>query len=105
MARPVTLSALQPPFLPAATLTELRVARLSLLHAYLTDAARRGSNLALLPEQFNTFGLPPEILLADAAEPLDGRTVTEARRLARELAMALVLPIDAVDERRRFWNC
>src|SRR5215212_9551164 len=104
MTRVITLSALQPPFASAATPAEIRAARLRLMRDYFAIAAQRGSHVALLPEQFNTFGLPPAVPVVDAAEPTTGETVGEARRLARELATAVVLPIDAVDE-GRFWNC
>lgn len=105
MTRVITLSAVQPPYAPAPTPTALRTARLCLLREYLEIAAQRGSQLALLPELFNTFGLPPNFPLRDAAELLEGETVSAARDLANRLAMAIVLPVDSIDAAGRVWNC
>jgi predicted amidohydrolase len=105
MTRIITLSAVQPPYAPAPTPTALRTERLRLLHEYLEVSAQRSSQLALLPELFNTLGLPPDFPLRDAAEPLEGETVSAARDLANRLAMALVLPIDSIDAAGRIWNC
>jgi predicted amidohydrolase len=74
------------------------------MRGYLDIAAQRGTHLALFPEQFNTFGLPPGVPLGEAAELLTGETVREARRLAGECAMAVVLPIDGIED-GRIWNC
>jgi predicted amidohydrolase len=106
MTREITLSALQPPFArdPAATPASIRAARIDQMRDYLETAARRGSQLALLPELFNDFGLPAPLLPRDAAEPLDGETVTAARELAQRLRTAIVLPIDALDDAGRVWN-
>src|SRR5215213_8851011 len=105
MTRIITLSALQPPYAPAATPAELRAARLRLIREYLGIAAQRGSHLALLPELFNTFWLPSEVPVRDAAEPITGETVSEARRLAHDLKTSLILPLDILDDAGRIWNC
>lgn len=105
MTRLITLSALQPPFAPAETPEALRTARLALLRQQLELAATRGSQLALAPECFNTYGLPRDVPLKDAAEPINGETVTTARALTREYATALVLPIDLLEPDNRIFNC
>jgi predicted amidohydrolase len=105
MSRVVTLSAIQPPYAPAPTPAALRTERLRLMREYLEIAAKRGSQLALFPEQFNTFGLPSGFPVRDAAEPLKGETVNAAREFAHRLRIAVVLPIDSIDGAGRVWNC
>lgn len=104
MARHVTVSALQPPFGSEATPAAMRQTRRQLLCEFLEVAARRHSQLALLPEKFNMKGLPRDLALGDVTEPLTGESVTAARAAAREFGTALVLPIAGVDEAGRFWN-
>ena len=59
-------------------------------------AAADGAELAVLPERLNIRGAAADYLTQ--AEPLDGRTVTWARELARELSIDLVA--GSIAERR-----
>jgi deaminated glutathione amidase len=59
-------------------------------------AAADGAELAVLPERLNIRGAAADYLTH--AEPLDGRTVTWARELARELSIDLVA--GSIAERR-----
>jgi predicted amidohydrolase len=52
------------------------------------DAAGRGANLVVLPEKWNLLAGAAE--LRTGAEPLEGPTISAARRWARELGIALV---------------
>lgn len=52
------------------------------------DAAARGADVVVLPEKWTILGRP-EAMRA-AAEPLDGRAITWARSLARELTIDLI---------------
>lgn len=57
-------------------------------------AHENGAQFVCLPEGFNTgyycFDYPS---IRDLAEPLDGKTITKMRALAKELAMYIVAPI------------
>jgi predicted amidohydrolase len=53
------------------------------------DAAGRGCDLVVLPEKWSALGTAQQ--LSAAAEPLDGRCVTWARGLARELGIDFVV--------------
>jgi predicted amidohydrolase len=104
MTRIVTLSALQPALTVTTSLVSLQTHRLGLLQHLLDTSRQRGTHLALVPEMFNTFGLPAEIPLAEAAEPIDGHFVAAVRDMAAGYGIALVLPIDArIDG--AIWNC
>jgi predicted amidohydrolase len=52
------------------------------------DAAIRGAELVVLPEKWSVLGRAEQ--MAAAAEPLDGRCITWARSLSRELGIDLV---------------
>jgi deaminated glutathione amidase len=52
------------------------------------DAASRGAELVVLPEKWSVLGTAEQ--MSGAAEPLDGRCVTWARSVARELGIDLV---------------
>jgi predicted amidohydrolase len=52
------------------------------------DAADRGAELVVLPEKWGVLGTSEQ--MAAAAEPLDGRCITWARSIARELGIDLV---------------
>jgi deaminated glutathione amidase len=52
------------------------------------DAAIRGAELVVLPEKWSVLGTAEQ--MAAAAEPLDGRCITWARSLSRELGIDLV---------------
>ncbi|HWF56635.1 MAG TPA: carbon-nitrogen hydrolase family protein [Solirubrobacteraceae bacterium] len=52
------------------------------------EAAARGAEFVVMPEKWNVLGSADA--MRDAAEPLDGRAVTWARAVARELGIDLV---------------
>jgi len=52
------------------------------------EAAACGAELVVLPEKWSVLGTPPQ--MAEVAEPLDGRCITWARGVARELQIDLV---------------
>jgi predicted amidohydrolase len=104
MTRIVTLSALQPPLAGPDTPDALRAHRLDMLRDQVRVARQRDSHLVLLPEVFNSFGLPRDVALEDGADRLDGAFVTAARELAAGHEIAIVLPIDACID-GKIWNC
>ena len=66
-----------------------REANLARARAWIIEAARREARLVALPEHFAGYG--PEVVVAAAAQPLDGPLVTEFRELARKLEITLLL--------------
>jgi predicted amidohydrolase len=52
------------------------------------EAAARGAELIVLPEKWSVLGTPEQ--MAAAAEPLDGRCISWAREIARELGIDLL---------------
>ncbi|MCB6611584.1 nitrilase-related carbon-nitrogen hydrolase [[Clostridium] symbiosum] len=58
------------------------------------EAAQNGASLVCLPEAFNTGYLGTDIpAMKEMAETLEGPTVTQMRKLAKELKIYLVAPI------------
>ncbi len=60
------------------------------------EAAARGAELIVLPEKWSVLGTPEQ--MNHGAEPLDGRCITWARRVAGELRVDLVA--GSIAERR-----
>jgi deaminated glutathione amidase len=52
------------------------------------EAAARGADLIVLPEKWSVLGTPEQ--MSAAAEPLDGRCISWAREIARELGIDLL---------------
>jgi deaminated glutathione amidase len=68
------------------------------------DAAARGCELVVLPEKWSALGTAKQ--LSAAAEPLDGRCISWARSIARELGIDLVAGsiVERVDGRQKGAN-
>jgi deaminated glutathione amidase len=68
------------------------------------EAATRGAELVVLPEKWSVLGTAEQ--MARAAEPLDGRCITWARSLSRELGIDLVAGsiVEHVQGRRKSSN-
>lgn len=66
---------------------------LSKAEQYIREAATGGAKMAVLPEAFNTGYYSAKIgQMAGMKEPVDGRTITLMRSLAKELGIYIVAP-------------
>ncbi|MCK9249650.1 MAG: carbon-nitrogen hydrolase family protein [Solirubrobacteraceae bacterium] len=74
-----------------------RAANLAAADRLVRDAAARGARVVLLPEKWPHLGRASDV--ADLAEPLEGPSVTLARRLATELGIDLLAGSVAVRRR------
>jgi agmatine deiminase len=73
---------------------------------FIRDAARRGARVVCLQELFRTRYFPADEH-ADArhlAEPVDGESVTVLSRLAKELAIVIVVPVFEAAPDGRYFN-
>lgn len=98
MLRPVTLSAIQLPQLPATARDwsdeQCAAWKLEAAESYVAEAGQRGSDLACLGEVANTFGLNLDAASLPArCEALPGPWTTRLGALARRYHMALVCPL------------
>jgi predicted amidohydrolase len=103
--RTVVLSALQPALHRADALAEVQEAHLATMRNLLMQAARRESDLAVLPEMFNLFGAKLGVGDHSAhAEQTNGVFTRAVRRLAAEHRVAVVLPLYRIDDGGKLRN-